>query len=751
MQEAVKENGFDAEIIHYTKKNGTSAVLSKSEKIKGRVLHPFKTLDIINNKIMRKKAECVRRTNSFVDFGAYKFNLSRTCNDLNDAENIGKKYDALICGSDQIWNPTHTNCDPVYFLQFSDKEKIAYAPSISLKEIPEKYKSDFNNYVNSFSCLSVREYSGAEIIEKETGRKCENVVDPTLMFDSEKWNEIACDRVIEGDYVLCYFLGYTEAHRKLIEKVKKKFNIKIVSIPFTYKCSKNKNCENYFATIEEFLALVRDASFVITDSFHGVAFSTNYRKNFAVLKRTDTHSDKHLRVNDYLEKIGLSDRVVTEKNMDDFDFSEIDYSVSGEKLEKWVQKSRSFFADSLKKCTSEIDKKSENNILDNFMNDCYGCSACMAVCPTDAIKMVKNERGFLFPDVDNEKCIHCGKCLKKCEINKENVSRCDEIETENYIAWIKDEEELLKSSSGGMFYVLAEEFLKRGGYVCGAVYSDDFRSVRHIVSDNPEDIKKMRGSKYLQSDKENVFREIKDLLKNGEKVFFTGAPCETAALRTFIGENENLLTMSYICHGPNSPEILKSYAEELEEKFGSKLTGFTTRYKNDEKLLPLHIKANFENGEEYITEYPSSSISRIFMSGYAMRNSCLSCKFKCFPPFSDIYVGDVHGKYLDVASYNEKGASYVFTSTKKGKEILNSVKGKLNFADADFDTMVRNRNNILYPVNAPHFKKCDEFWRNFKEIGMEPTVEKMLPKRNKNGGMTVKVKILIKKALNKFI
>ena len=749
IKEAVKDNGYDAEIIHYTKRTeSSSASQTKKNKTLSRLTHPFKTLEIIKNIKLKSDKGAVKRSNAFNDFAAYNFDLTATCNNFDDAKRIGEKYDAFVCGSDQIWNPVHTNCNPYYFLQFTDKPKIAYAPSISLREIPEKFKKDFNDYVNSFECLSVRESSGAELVEKETGRKCFNAVDPTLLYDMNKWNEIACEPIQKEEYVLCYFLSYSKTHEKVIDKIQKKFNVKIISIPFNYKASKNKKCENYYASINEFLAFVRDAKFVLTDSFHGVAFSTNFRKDFAVIKRIDAHPDKHLRMKDYLEKTKLSDRIITEKNINDFDFSKVDYTESGKIIKEWANESRKYLSDSLNQCLSNCEKESNNkNILDYFHDDCYGCSACASVCPVNAISMEKNSKGFLYPYVDNEKCLHCGLCVTKCEIDKNNTRRCRDTHLINYIAWIKDEKEILKSSSGGIFYAIAKEILNQGGYVCGAVYDDDFKGAHHIVSKEIEDIEKMRGSKYVQSDKRNVFNEIKSLILENNLVLFSGAPCETAAIRTFVGDNNNLITMSYICHGPNSPEILKSYVDDLEAKFNSKVTSFTTRYKNNEKVLPLHIKAEFENEQEFITEYPSSSFSRIFMSGYAMRNSCLNCKFKCFPPFSDIYVGDTHGKYLNVANYCEKGASYVFSASKKGQELLEAINNDLNIAKADFDIMIRNRNNILFPATAPERSKCDAFWEEYEKEGLNKTVEKLLPAYQLNKGFKLKIKIFIKKIL----
>ncbi|MBR5508346.1 MAG: polysaccharide pyruvyl transferase family protein, partial [Clostridia bacterium] len=187
---------------------------------------------IIDSKVMKSGKNFKRRSFAFSKFASENFNLTRLCNDLSDAEEIGKKYDACVCGSDQIWNPVHTDCNPYYFLQFIPAEKrIAYAPSIACEDIPEKYMEDFKKYISSFASVSVRESSGAELVEKITGKKCENTVDPTLLFDKNFWNEFAfAERLVEEPYVFCYFLGGAEIHKKAIERIEKVLGKNILQI-----------------------------------------------------------------------------------------------------------------------------------------------------------------------------------------------------------------------------------------------------------------------------------------------------------------------------------------------------------------------------------------------------------------------------------------------------------------------------------------------------------------------------------------
>ncbi len=752
MQKKVEDFGYDAEIIHYVKRTESVSSSGKKSKIKRLLLHPVQTKKIIDNKIMKSGSNFAGRSFAFSKFASKNFNLTRLCNDMSDAEEIGKKYDAVVCGSDQIWNPVHTDCNPYYFLQFVPAEKrIAYAPSVACEEIPGKYLENFKNYISSFSSISVRESSGAELVEKITGRKCENTVDPTLLYDRNFWNEFAYpERIVKEPYIFCYFLGGTEIHKKAIDRIEKETGKKVVLSPFDSEINNLKKGEKIYADIEQFLTLVRDADFVLTDSFHGIAFSVNFRKSFAAIKRHDIDAGKHTRVNDFLSKINLADRIVTDENIDTFNFSETNYEVSENILQNWIKSSEDYFRKSLEKVLEKTEKTEKKNISVLPENSCYGCSACANACPKNAIEMKKDELGYLHAVLDESKCVNCGLCLKKCEILKDNVSRKNDFETECFVAWMRDEEKIKMSSSGGMFYALAEKFIEDGYYVAGAVYTDDFRGVKTIVTKDIEDVKKMRGSKYFQSDKGNVFADTKKLLENGEKVFFSASPCECAAFGAFLGKDyENLVTMSYICHGPSAPAVLSKYIDEIEEEYGSSVTSFTTRYKKDGKHLPLYLRATFEDGKEKLEEYAPSDLARIFISGCAMRNSCLNCKFKSLPPFSDIYVGDAGGKYYPVDKFNVSGTSCVFVSSEKGKAALENIKDRIYVNDADVDKMIQSRNNILFASKAPTFARSEEFRKNFKELGVKATAQKMFPRPSKKKLMIGKVKAVIKKVIMK--
>ena len=197
------------------------------------------------------------------------------------------------------------------------------------------------------------------------------------------------------------------------------------------------------------------------------------------------------------------------------------------------------------------------NIKDK--SKCCGCSGCMNICPKNAIIMKEDKNGFKYPIVDKEKCINCGLCEKVCPILNNKKEQQKEIKA--YACYNKNIEERLKSSSGGIFILLAKEILKRNGIVFGAAFDENF-NVKHISIDNEKDIEKLMGSKYVQSNMGKVYKEVKEFLENGKYILFSGTPCQIEGLKKFLKKDyDKLYTQDIICHGVPSPKIWQMYLE----------------------------------------------------------------------------------------------------------------------------------------------------------------------------------------------
>lgn len=191
--------------------------------------------------------------------------------------------------------------------------------------------------------------------------------------------------------------------------------------------------------------------------------------------------------------------------------------------------------------------------------DCCGCEACVQICPKGCMCMVEDTEGFLYPQVDKSVCVNCGLCEKVCPVIHQNKSRTP---LKVYAAKNMDEEVRLKSSSGGIFTLLAESVIKRGGVVFGAKFDDEWMVV-HDYTDNIEGVAAFRGSKYVQSIIGNAYRKVEQFLKSGRMVLFTGTPCQIAGLKKYLRkEYKKLLAVDLVCHGVPSPKVWQMYLEE---------------------------------------------------------------------------------------------------------------------------------------------------------------------------------------------
>ena len=304
---------------------------------------------------------------------------------------------------------------------------------------------------------------------------------------------------------------------------------------------------------------------------------------------------------------------------------------------------------------------------------CTGCGACYNICPIGAILMQENSEGFLYPEIDEDKCTNCGLCAKSCACLN---PRYENRENPECYAFMASNEERMRSSSGAAFPVLVYEFIKNGGYVSGAVWNNDF-GVEHIVSNNPEDIEKMRGSKYLQSDTKNCYKEIKELLNNAKKVLFTGCPCQVAGLKKYLQKDyANLFCTDIICHGVPSSKVFKKYIEEeilqnddekwINTSFRDKISGWN-KYSITTKTTHTNLTMPSKN----------NLFMNAFLKDLCLRQSCAVCQFALLPRQGDITIGDFWGiKNFRKKYDDEKGTSLVLLNNQKGEVLSNILKEK---------------------------------------------------------------------------
>ena len=322
-------------------------------------------------------------------------------------------------------------------------------------------------------------------------------------------------------------------------------------------------------------------------------------------------------------------------------------------------------------------------------DNCCGCSSCESACPKKCIVMVSDNDGFWYPQVDKEKCIDCGICEKVCPII--HVWEPDGNHTTNAFAAINLNEEIrLKSSSGGIFTLIAEEVLSKGGVVFGAAFTNDFRAIHHIYVESAADLDKLRGSKYVQSKIGDSYIQAKEFLDCGRKVLFTGTPCQIGGLYSFLRKPyENLYTQDIICHGVPSPMVWNKYVDEREQIAASKTQQMSFRDKKH-GWKTYEVLFMFSNNALYEKTLIEDSFMRVFLSNSCLRHSCYNCSFKTIERQADVTLADFWGVQCVLPRVDDdKGTSIILIHSKKGQKLFDSVINQIKSCKIQIETVER--------------------------------------------------------------
>ncbi len=305
---------------------------------------------------------------------------------------------------------------------------------------------------------------------------------------------------------------------------------------------------------------------------------------------------------------------------------------------------------------------------------CCGCSACVAVCPHSCIRIKADVEGFYYPLVDETECVDCGLCEKKCPIKNKEQGSVHKLDS--YVIQNRDVEVLKESTSGGAFTAFAKYIIKQRGVIVGAALNEQL-VVEHIIVDTTDDLYKFRNSKYVQSYiSPDIFPRIKELLKGGTKVCFSGTACQIEGLRSYLGNiaTENLLCIDVVCRAVPSPLIYKKYLEYQSKKNNTSVTGVRFRDKHFGYRFPS-VKLSFSNEKiKYHRGIESDPWLRAFFTGICDRPSCHSCVFKEIYRNSDITLWDCFD-YEDhfPPMLPNMGATNILIHTEKGRYIFNKV------------------------------------------------------------------------------
>ena len=329
--------------------------------------------------------------------------------------------------------------------------------------------------------------------------------------------------------------------------------------------------------------------------------------------------------------------------------------------------------------------------------DCCGCNACSEICPKHCIEMQSDKYGFLYPCVDKSICIECGACERVCPFP---ASAHDlNIPQTAYAAWLKDKEICVASSSGGAAYAICSKVLRNGGVVYGC--TADGIDVCHIRVEKIEDLKKLQGSKYVQSDVRELFSEVRHDLKNWSPVVFIGTPCQVAGLKKFLKNiPDNLLLVDLICHGTPSLQMLKDHIAYVAPN--KCIDNISFREGNSQFILSLSQKKEKIWRADVWSEPLKDMYYRAFMDGISYRPSCHVCTFARAERASDITIGDFWGLGEIDSSGNKahSGISLILPATAKGLDFTKGLAEDMELIERTVAEAVDGNNQLRHPVAA---------------------------------------------------
>ena len=331
---------------------------------------------------------------------------------------------------------------------------------------------------------------------------------------------------------------------------------------------------------------------------------------------------------------------------------------------------------------------------------CTGCSLCSLVCPKKSISMKEDAEGFLHPEIDHSTCVDCGLCLKMCPCNEEPLKETTPV---FFTSAIRDKEQLMKSSSGGNFIALAQYFVSQGGYVCGCVFNEELVA-EHICTNDIEMVRRMMGSKYVQSNISKCLPDVKRLLGDGHRVLFTGTACQSAAARRYTKDHELLYTVDILCHGVPSPLYFVKYKEFLENKHNGKLVDIQFRNKHElgwgsEHRTYYVIEKNGKR-EGFRPSLPAYFCA--FFWSLDLRESCYNCKFAGLNRVSDITIGDFWGYWAYFKKRFPEGISIASINTEKGHELFKAVSSAFDLCqEVPTESAIASNTNFYHPTARP--------------------------------------------------
>lgn len=700
LKKIIEKNGYDVEFINYKPKVRKKTIFD---------MKPSYYYNQILNKIyLKQHAEKFLSINDIYEsFRHENFKISNKCDGYKDLVKVCDKYQFVVCGSDQIWSPNVF--DTNYFLPFLEpNKKIAYAPSIGVSNISNEFiLKKIKALVSDFKNISFREESAIKLLSCQKA-KC--VLDPTLLLTQDDWiDTLKLKKYNNNKYILCYFLSDNNKFNKIAKKLAQITGLNVKYIPVNKNTLYKDKDISWKTGPKEFVELIYNASYVLTDSFHGVLFSIIFNKEFNVFERfqnTDLES-QNSRIYNILNKMHLNSRLISCFNQININ-EQIDYIEVNDKLEKYRKESLEYLLNSFS------DEHSYCSIKNISKVECTGCGLCTLVCPKKCISIKLNDNGFYSAVVDDVKCINCGLCKKMCsQLNSNSLSLNG---SKLYSGKSDDDNIIKKSTSGGIAYEISKYALSNNVPVIGCHYNNKTNVAEHIMINNINDLDKLSGSKYLQSYTVNAFEKINSL----ESGIIFGTPCQIAAMDIYLkklSKRDKFLLIDLICHGVPSYNLWKKTVKNINV---SKVN-FRTKTEGWHKILLTINNRKISNKKFY----------NFFNYNLIYNECCYNCNYRS-KSSADIRLGDYwHSKF----SKNKLGINMIIINTCFGGDFIKKIK-HIIVAPENIDDyyLTQQSQNELIPLDyydlINEFKKDNVSWTKlYKKYCWKRVYDRFLRKK----------------------
>lgn len=662
LTEWLKQNNVEAEVVNYQSRIYKKYKTFRKHLYK-RAPYLF-AVDLIKYKNKNKRNK---------NFDAFRERYLPVSSDEyfgeKDFKDITTKYDFFICGSDQIWNPEITKgFDPIYFLDFvkDPKKKIAYAPSVALKSLTEFQIADVSKYLSTYKSLSIREQEAIDMLQPYCSKNISKVCDPVFLLDRNCYDKITSSKYEGEKFAFLYIVGKASKFKNVIanaEKIAKQKGIKLYYLVDGDKTFCRIKGTNVFGcNPSDFLSLIKNAEFVISNSFHATAFSIIFSTQFTTFLKDGTGS----RMENLLKSFGLEKRIL-KKYQKEMQEEIIDYNNLKQSIQNYRESSVDYLLNALGL------KVSENLFIDSEIYD----------------------------------------------IRQKNYNELlDFVEWRKtaYLVRHKEKDVLTMSRSGGIFTALSDWIFSIGGVVYGCRMESPSTAI-HQRALTKEERDLFRGSKYIQSEMRDCFLQVKKDLENGLNVLFSGTSCQIAGLLNYLDDvdTSKLYTLDVICHGVPSPKLWKSYLEWMEEKHGGRITNVNFRDKK------YGWKVHFETVYMGDRRKTTATFRYLFYRNVFLRPSCYECPFANLRRISDITIGDAWGINKSKSKFNDdKGCSIVMINSEKGKLLFDKSGDNINKEEVDLRKFLQH--NLCQPTIKPENR--EKYWDCYDNEGFAELAKK---------------------------